>query len=268
MTDDAADLRRIAERLAREAGGIALDGRRRSGIGSRVGHETKSSDTDPVTEFDRAAEEHLVTELRALRPDDSIVGEEGAAHDGTSEVSWHLDPVDGTVNFVYDLPAWCTSVGAVDRDGGVAGAVYAPVLDELYSACRGGGATLNGAPIEVSSTTALERALVATGFSYRPERRAEQADRLAGLMREIRDVRRAGSAALDLCTVACGRVDAYFEDHLNSWDVVAGLLIATEAGAVASDLLGGPVRSTEVAVASPGLHGALIAALGRSVAAP
>ena len=139
------DLRRLAERLALAAGTQALTGRRSLGVGQPASHDTKSTVTDPVTEFDRAAEALIVGELRRLRPDDGIVGEEGADVAGTSGIDWHLDPIDGTTNFVYDLPMWCTSVAAVDAHGSIAGAVYAPALGEMFSAARGAGATLNGA---------------------------------------------------------------------------------------------------------------------------
>ncbi len=145
-------------------------------MGQPASHDTKSTATDPVTEFDRAAEALIVSALRRLRPDDGIVGEEGANVTGTSGIDWHLDPIDGTANFVYDLPMWCTSVAAVDAHGSLVGAVYAPVIGEMFSAARGGGATLNGDPISVSEPTSLEMALVGTGFSYLPDRRRDQGD--------------------------------------------------------------------------------------------
>lgn len=268
MNTDLAELRRLAEELARAAGSLALEGRRRHGIGAPLGHETKSSATDPVTEFDRAAERLLADGIRQRRPGDSIVGEEGADHQGSSDVVWQLDPIDGTANFVYDLPAWCTSVG-VERSSGerLAAAVYVPTADEMYSAAAGEGATLDGVPLRVSGADALERALVATGFSYRSDRRVHQAERLARLLPVVRDMRRSGSAAIDLCRVASGRVDAYFEEHLNSWDVSAGLLIAAEAGAATSDLRGGPATTEQVVVSAPGVHAALLDALADAAVA-
>jgi myo-inositol-1(or 4)-monophosphatase len=262
-TDVTADeLRALAEELARAAGELALAGRRAHGIGTTVGYDTKSSATDPVTEYDRAAEQLLVQTIRARRPDDSIVGEEGANHRGTSDLVWQLDPIDGTTNFVYDLPTWSTSVGVEHVDGTrLAGAVYVPVLDELFSAARGAGATLNGRPLRVSSADALGRSLIATGFGYRPELRKRQGQRLARMLAGVRDIRRSGSAAVDLCLVASGRVDAYFEEQLNSWDVAAGVLIATEAGAAASDFDGGPPNPAAMVVCAPGIHDALLTAL-------
>jgi myo-inositol-1(or 4)-monophosphatase len=252
------ELRDLAADLARRAGSAALAGRRRLGVGQPMAHDTKSTPTDPVTEHDRAAEELIVGALRDLRPDDSIVGEEGASHIGSSVYSWHVDPIDGTVNFVYDLPAWCTSVAVVDQQGPLAGAVYAPVTDELFSAARGAGATLNGAPIHCSRAGDLSMALIGTGFNYSPDARRHQARRVAALLPEVRDIRRYGSAALDLCMVACGRLDAYFEEHLNSWDLAAGILIAAEAGATTSDLDGGTADERASVACSPDLHRALL----------
>lgn len=255
------ELRTLAEHLAQRAGALALTGRRALGVGQPVAHDTKSTPTDPVTEFDRAAEALIVEALRELRPDDAIVGEEGANHAGTSGLEWHIDPIDGTANFVYDLPTWCTSVAVVDRDGGVAGAVYAPVGDELFSAARGHGATLNGTPIHCSPASDLSTALLGTGFNYSPGTRVHQGERLAALLPQVRDVRRFGSAALDLCMVACGRLDAYFEEFLNSWDLAAGVLIAAEAGATTSDFGTGPANSTAAVATAPGVHAALLAAI-------
>jgi myo-inositol-1(or 4)-monophosphatase len=262
--ESSAALRELAAELATRAGSSAHEGRLRLGVGQPVEHDTKSTPTDPVTEFDRAAEKLIVDELRARRPDDSIVGEEGAGHAGTSGLEWHIDPIDGTVNFVYDLPAWCTSVAVVDRHGPLAGAVYVPVTDELFSAARGAGATRNGAPIHCSAATDLTMALIGTGFNYSPNTRAQQAARLARLLPQVRDVRRYGSAALDLCMAACGRLDAYFEEHLNSWDLAAGVLIAAEAGATTSNFDGGPADTDAVVVAAPGLHRSLLDLLERT----
>ena len=260
IVDDArGDLREFAEALAVRAGDSALEGRRRLGVGQPVVHDTKSSPTDPVTEYDRSAERLIVEGIRRSRPDDAIVGEEGAAHPGTSGLRWLVDPIDGTANFVFDLPHWCTSIAVVDDDGPLAGAVYAPVLGELFSAARGDGATLNGSPIGCSTVDELSRALVGTGFSYSAERRAVQGDRVARLVREVRDLRRLGSAAIDLCLVACGRLDGYFEEHLNSWDLAAGVLVAAEAGAITSDFAGGVATPAATVAAGPGIHARLVA---------
>lgn len=262
---DPAELRVLAERLAREAGTAALAGRRSLPVGQPPAHDTKSSATDPVTDFDRAAEAHIVAELRRLRPDDAIIGEEGAADSGTSGIAWHIDPIDGTANFLYDLPAWCTSVAAVVADGPItdalAGAVYLPVTDEMFAAHRGGGATLDGTLVHASGADDLATALVGTGFSYLTDRRVVQADRISRLLPQVRDIRRYGSAAIDLAFVACGRLDAYFEEHLNSWDMAAGLLIAAEAGAIVSGFDGDVPDERSAVAAAPGVHSALLAAI-------
>jgi myo-inositol-1(or 4)-monophosphatase len=262
---DVADLRRLAAELAHQAGSVAHEGRR-AARDAGVSGATKSSATDIVTEYDRAAEATIVEALQRLRPADAIVGEEGTALDGTSGYAWYIDPIDGTTNFVYDLPMWSCSVGVSYRAPGepdrsetmIAGAVYAPALDELYSAGTGQGATLNGEPIHASTETELGLALVATGFSYRAAARTEQAARISRIISSVRDIRRMGSAAVDLCFLAAGRVDVYFEQYLNPWDAAAGELIAREAGALTSDFGGGPARPGELLAAAPGLHLAFV----------
>ena len=254
-----ASLRAFAEKIAIDAGLLTLEGRRKLGVGQVAVHHTKSSHTDPVTEFDEAAEELLVAAIRHARPNDTIIGEEGADHVGTSGLEWHLDPIDGTANFVYDLPAWCTSVAVIDRDGPIAGAVSAPVAGELFSAELGGGSTLNGDPIHCSAANDISAALVGTGFSYLAHRRVAQAKRVARLLPEVRDIRRFGSAALDLCMVACGRLDAYYEEHLNSWDLAAGVLIASESGAITSNFSGGSATPEATIASAPGVHADLVA---------
>jgi myo-inositol-1(or 4)-monophosphatase len=250
----------LACRLATEAGALAARGRR-AATTTGLTTVTKSSATDLVTAHDRAAEQLIVDGLRAQRPDDAIVGEEGTAVDGTSGHEWFVDPIDGTTNFVYGLPSWSTSV-AVARDGEmVAGAVYVPVTDELFAARVGHGATLDGQPIRCSERDDLALALVATGFAYAPSTRIVQAERVARLIGSIRDVRRLGSAAIDLCHVACGRVDAYYEEHLNAWDAAAGELIAREAGAVTSDFAGGRAHPSNIVAACPRLHASLLGLL-------
>ena len=267
MTDIATDaeyaeLHELAARLAREAGAIALDGRR--SVGTTMSGDTKSSNTDLVTEFDQAAEAHIVGELRRLRPGDAIIGEEGTDDAGTSGFAWFIDPIDGTTNFVYDQPAWACSIGVSHDDDMVIGAVFAPVLDELFLAMRGAGATRNGEPIRTSDESDLALALVGTGFTYRRADRAAQARVVAAIIDQVRDVRRLGSAAFDLCMVACGRLDVYFERYLNSWDAAAGELIAREAGAVTSDFRGGAARPDELLVAAPGVYDAFVELIGRA----
>lgn len=259
MSHDHEPRRDLAARLAREAGAIALEGRRASS--RALPGDTKSSNTDLVTEFDRAAEAHIVGALRRLFPDDAIVGEEGTDDAGTSGYAWFIDPIDGTTNFVYDQPAWACSIGVSHDDSMVVGAVYAPVLDELFLATAGGGATRNGHAISVSAEDDLALALVGTGFTYDRARRADQAAVIASLIDKVRDIRRLGSAALDLCMVACGRLDVYYERYLNSWDAAAGELIAREAGALSSDFGGGAPRPAELVVATPAVHGRFLGLL-------
>lgn len=248
-----AELLSLAARLASEAGALALDGLHRTRT-----LDTKSSVTDMVTEMDRACEALIVSALRAARPDDGIVGEEGADHEGTSGVRWFIDPIDGTTNYVYRHPLWAVSVGAELHGRRVAGAVALPMLGELFTAGKGLGAFRNGDPIIVSAQTDMGKALVGTGFAYVPEIRARQGRIVAELLPEVRDLRRGGSAAADLCFVACGRLDAYFEDGIQSWDACAGALIAEEAGAVVSVL---PLDRGTHCAANPTLHATLSARL-------
>ena len=253
----AAELLAVAERLAREAGDMALAGRRRG----LQNVSTKTSRTDMVTEYDKASEVLIYEGLRALRPHDSIVGEEGASHAGTNDITWFIDPIDGTSNFLYDIPLWAVSIGARQDGIAIAGAVYVAAAGEMFTAIRGGGAHLNGSPIACNSDARLDTALVATGFSYAPESRPIQARRVARMIGQIRDIRRFGAAAVDMCYVACGRLDGYFEENLHDWDIAAGDLIAREAGCLTGDFSGGPIRPAETMTASP----AIFATLGRLI---
>jgi myo-inositol-1(or 4)-monophosphatase len=203
------------------------------------GVDTKSSQTDMVSEADREAEGAIAAILRAERPDDALVGEEGAGDAGTSGRRWVVDPLDGTTNYLYRFPAWCVSVALEDDEGGLAGVVHDPVGGETFRAARGAGATLNGEPIRVRDHDDLATALVATGFGYDPDVRAGQADVMRRLIPYVRDIRRAGAAALDLCYVACGRLDGYYERGINHWDWAAGALVVREAGGAVVELEGG-----------------------------
>ncbi len=210
---------------------------------------TKSSPTDLVSEVDRAAEQCIVTLLGERRPDDAILAEEGTSRSGTTGVRWVIDPLDGTTNFLFGIPAYSVSVAAEVDGQGVAGVVVDPSRDEIWCAVRGGGATRNGQVQQLpGAPPQLATALVATGFSYLSDRRAYQARVVAHVLPRVRDIRRFGSAALDLCWVAGGRVNAYYELGLQPWDLAAGLLIATEAGAEVATLADGTVVA-----AAPGL---------------
>lgn len=244
----------LAETLALEAGDLALAGRK-AGL-SEV--RTKSTDTDMVTEFDHVCENIITNGLRHARPLDAIVGEEGASDEGSTGLTWYIDPIDGTTNFYFDLPNWAVSIGVCDESGPLAGAVYVPALGEMFTGARGLGAFLNGEPISVRDNNLITDALVCTGFSYAPERRLRQAQRVAKMVHKVRDIRRFGAAAIDLCFVACGRLDAYFEEHLHPWDLVAGGIIATEAGAVITNFSGEAMEPKEVLASTPGVHSALV----------
>lgn len=243
---DPVALLRLAVDVARSAGRLVAAGRR----GVVVVADTKSSPTDVVTAVDVASEQLIRREIRAARPDDAFVGEEGDDTVGTSGVTWVADPIDGTVNFLYSIPQFAVSLAARVGDEVVAGVVYNPMSGETFTAVRGGGAFLDGDPISVSGVRELASALVGVGYTYRADVRAHQAVETARLIGVVRDVRRLGSAALDLCFVACGRLDAYVERGLKPWDLAAGRLIAREAGARVAGLHGAEA-SERIVVAAP-----------------
>lgn len=220
------ELLALAVRLAREAGGVHAAGRR-----AALRIETKSSPTDLVSQVDREAERLIVDQLARLRPNDALLAEEGALSDGASGVRWIIDPLDGTTNYVYGYPAYCVSIAVEVDDEPCIGVIYDSSAGALYQAVAGFGAVCDGRPIKARRGVELGRALVATGFSYLPERRRLQGRAVTHLLGRIRDIRRGGSAALDLCRVATGQVDAFYELYLNRWDYAAGAVIAQEAGA-------------------------------------
>lgn len=249
---DPSALLALAVDLAQQAGRLALS--MHSGLAVS---DTKSSPTDVVTAADRAAEQLLVDGIRAARPGDGILGEEGASDDGTTGLRWVVDPVDGTVNYLYGLPQWAVSIGVEVCGVTQVGVVFDPAKDELFTAVRGGGSALNGLPLWCNPATELSQALVATGFGYDARRRAAQAALLPTVLPAVRDIRRVGAGALDLCAVAAGRVDAYYEQGLSPWDMSAGLLIATEAGARVGGLNGRAPSGDMVLAAAPGVFDAL-----------
>ena len=220
----------LAERAARAAGEVLLSfyGRPPEGVSS------KSSSTDLVSDADREAERTIRDLLEAERPADGLVAEEGSHSEADSGRRWVVDPLDGTINFLYGFPAWAVSVALEDADGLAVGVVHSPIHAETFCAVRGEGAFLAGpggrSELSVAAPRALDQALVATGFSYEPERRAAQAEVIQGLLPRARDIRRAGAAALDLAWLAAGRVDAFFERGLQHWDWAAGRLLVEEAG--------------------------------------
>jgi myo-inositol-1(or 4)-monophosphatase len=223
---NAAELLDLARRAARGAGELLLD----QFSEAPQGVEAKSTPTDLVSDADRSADEFLQRFISSERPDDGFITEESEGRDSTSGLVWVLDPLDGTVNYLFRIPWWSVSVAVEDADGIVAAAVFHPSLDEMFTATRYGGAFVNDRPIHVTEGNDLSKAMIATGFSYDARLRAEQAAVLERVLPRVRDVRRNGSAALDLCGVACGRFDGYYETDTNHWDTAAGSLIVREAG--------------------------------------
>lgn len=228
--------------------------------------QTKSSPTDPVTVVDTETERLIRDRLAQLRPGDAVLGEEGGAGDGSGPVTWVVDPIDGTVNFMYDIPAYAVSVAAQIGGVSVAGAVADVAGERIYSAAAGSGARVSDrrgvTVLRCTDVSDLSMALLGTGFGYARRRRAAQAALLAGLLPAVRDVRRIGSAALDLCMVAAGRLDAYYEHGTKPWDYAAGALIAAEAGARV--VLPGPADDGAVIIAAaPGIADELLALLRR-----
>lgn len=239
----AQELLDIARSVAEEAGELAAR-LRREGVEVAA---TKSSPIDIVTAADRAAEDLIRGRLAALRPADGFLGEESGGASGTSGLTWVVDPIDGTVNYLYGLPNWSVSIAVVEGEPdpgtwtALAGAVAAPMLGELYWASAGGGAFVGDRRLHVRDAVPLDRALVATGFHYTQDIRTNQARVAQPLLARVRDLRRAGGAAIDLAYVAAGRIDAYFEQGLNPWDQAAGALLVREAGGVVRGIdEGGP----------------------------
>jgi myo-inositol-1(or 4)-monophosphatase len=260
MAGELDELLALATRLAREAGAI-----QRARYESGFAIATKSQPIDLVTEVDHACEAHIVDALARERPADAVLAEEGRGEDRSgARFRWVIDPLDGTTNFAHGYPRFAVSIG-VEREGEPAlGVVYDPLLDELYHAVSGAGSFRNGRPIRASRESELSRALLATGFAY--DKATSDEDNLAefgAALKAARELRRDGSAALDLCYVASGRLDGYWEHKLRPWDVAAGGLIVREAGGRVSDRAGGPGwRSGHQLVASNGaLHAALLALL-------
>ncbi len=254
----------LAVDLAARAGQLLAGYAQRLTAGGDLSVTTKTSRTDPVSDADRSAERLIATRLAQVRPDDGLLGEEGqASRDGTSGFRWVVDPLDGTVNFLYGHPTWCVSIACEDAEGPVVGVVHAPLLGETWTAVRGGGAHRDGSgtPLAVSTATDLADALVATGFGYDPLMRADQGRAVADLLPRARDVRRGGSAALDLAWTAAGRLDGYLEAGLSPWDWAAGRLLVTEAGGQVSTpgwYLGGRTQPAVVA-GGAAIHGQLAA---------
>ncbi|MEW2529597.1 inositol monophosphatase family protein [Streptomyces sp. NPDC047071] len=241
-----AELLAVALEAAHRAGQLLRDGRP-DDLGVAA---TKSSAVDVVTEMDIASEKLITDFLAERRPDDGVLGEEGASSEGSSGVQWVIDPIDGTVNYLYGRPDWAVSIAA--RAGGetLVGVVHAPVRGETFRAVLGQGAYVNDRRARTRPAPPFEQALIGTGFGYVAQRRAHQAEVARELLPLVRDIRRCGSAAIDLCDVAAGRLDAYYERGLNPWDFAAGDLVAREAGALTGGRPGEPL-SGELTVAGP-----------------
>src|SRR5690242_17657511 len=257
------ELRSVAVGVAREAGDMLADRAGQVEVAA-----TKSSPTDVVTAMDRRSEELIRARILAGRPGDAILGEEGGQTGDTAgaPVRWVIDPLDGTVNYLYGLPDWAVSIAAEVAGEGVAGGGFVPIRGELFTATRGGGGWLESARagrvrLRCRPGVPLDQALVATGFGYRAARRKVQGEVVAALLPRVRDIRRGGVASADLCSVAAGRLDGFYERGLNYWDWAAGALVAAESGAVVGGLNGAPVSSSMTVAAGPGLYGPLADAL-------
>jgi len=248
------DLLELAQRVARAAGELLQE----RFVRAPEGVSSKSTPTDPVSDADRASEELLIALISKERPDDGYVTEESDGKESSSGLNWVLDPLDGTVNFLFGIPWWCVSLAVEDQEGAVAGAIYNPNTDEMFTAARGSGAWMDRSPVRVSDREDIPTALIGTGFSYDPEARKEQAAIVSRVLPTARDVRRSGSAALDLAHLACGRLDGFYEAPLEHWDKAAGLLLIREAGGVVTELPG-PRGLTDGAICSgPKLHDELV----------
>lgn len=259
LSADIDDLLALAVDLARDSGALLLD---RFAGGREQALESKSTPTDLVSEADLASERLIRDTLARLRPADGILGEEGGDTRGTNGLTWVVDPLDGTVNFLFAIPQWCVSVAVTDEHGSLVGAIYDPCRSELFVATRGGDPSLNGAPIAASDRTELSNAMVATGFAYDASVRAAQAEVFASLLPRVRDIRRFGSAALDLAWTACGRYDAYFERTVKPWDIAAGTLICERAGLTVQELPEREGLPLGVLAAVPALAGELFELVG------
>jgi myo-inositol-1(or 4)-monophosphatase len=264
----------VAVDTARMAGALLLE---RALAGAEQEVASKSTPTDPVSDADLASERAIRELLAARRPEDGFVGEEGGSSEGASGLDWVVDPLDGTVNFLFGIPQWCVSIAVRDGEGTIAGAVYDPNRDELFTATRDGRALMIGPSGAVElrgpdaraarspatpGDAALSGALVATGLSYAADVRAAQARVLARLAPRVRDIRRFGSAALDLCWTAAGRYDGYFERTVKQWDVAAGMLICERAGLHVLELAVHENLPWGILVASPPLAQPLLELVG------
>ena len=249
-----AELLELARKVGLDAGALLMERPPAFEI------ESKSTAIDIATQMDKKAEKFIMESLLAARPDDGIIGEEGSSVESKSGITWVIDPLDGTVNYFYGPPGWNVSIAAKDKDGSVVGVVTAPTINSTWWATRGGGAFYNGHQIHCNDPIALDRSLIATGFQYDVSHRISQLEDFSKLVPIVRDLRRNGAAAVDLCHVAMGALDGYYEAGLKEWDWAAGALVATEAGATFKHYGQGPMRISMAA--GPSLHSQLEAHLG------
>jgi myo-inositol-1(or 4)-monophosphatase len=248
----AVDLRNLAVKIAEESGKFLMD------RPSSFDLAQKSGIHDFATQMDQASEKLIVELIRKNRPDDSILGEEGAAQSGSSGFTWIVDPIDGTVNYLYGVPGWCVSIAVKNEGRVIAGAVYSPSISKMWSAAYGSGAECNGESIRCNEPIKLTRALVGTGFAYDFKSREAQGNFFKNLIPKIRDIRRIGACAVDICLVASGVLDAYYEAGVYEWDFAAAGLIARESGAKTLIAPGVPSDAQFfVMVAGPSLYAEL-----------
>jgi myo-inositol-1(or 4)-monophosphatase len=226
------ELVELAVEIAHSAGALLLDRFREPAQGV----ESKSTPTDLVSAADKASESLILDMIGSKRAQDGVLSEEGGVGSSSSGLTWVVDPLDGTVNYLFGIPAWSVSIAIEDSEGGLVGVVHQPTTEETFTASRGQGTRLNGVSVQVSRRTELASALVGTGFAYDARARAVQAEIVSKVLPAARDIRRAGSAALDLAALSCGRLDAFYEAPMERWDKAAGLVLITEAGGVTSEL--------------------------------
>jgi myo-inositol-1(or 4)-monophosphatase len=260
VTADAGELLDLAVEAARASGAML---RERFERGAERTLATKTTPTDLVSEADLASERAIRALLAQRRPDDGFLGEEsGEGEPGASGLRWVVDPLDGTVNFLFAIPQWCVSVAVEDAGGALAGAIFDPLREELFCARRDGAAELDGRPLTGSRCEDLATAMVATGFAYDAAVRAQQAEVVEQVLPRVRDIRRFGSAALDLAWTAAGRYDAFYERTVKPWDIAAGRLMCERAGLAVHELPARPGLPWGVLAASPGLDQALLELVG------
>lgn len=249
---------RLAKETARKAGRLLME---HFGPLQMVDHK---GEVDLVTDVDRRSERMIVEAIRSHRPDDPILAEEEASREGNGPLRWIVDPLDGTTNYAHGYPCFCVSIAVEKESEIVLGAIYNPILDEMFAASKGGGATLNGMKLNISRTERLTDSLLATGFPYDIRRsRVNNLDHFANFALRAQAIRRAGSAALDLCYVAAGRFDGFWEMKLAPWDVAAGSLMVREAGGLVTDFTGGPFRidGGEILASNGRIHNQMMEAL-------